>query len=94
MSAARPVDASMSILTEVMRHPLDPGYADASARKAAPGYRHPRRARRAAILMVAVGLGAATALPSLLSSPHGPCSRSRSRIGRPRPRRSVRAIRH
>ncbi len=50
----------MSILTEVMRHPLDPGYAEASARKAAPGYQHPRRAGRAVILLVAIGLGAAT----------------------------------
>ncbi|HUX69122.1 MAG TPA: DUF881 domain-containing protein [Cellulomonadaceae bacterium] len=52
----------MSILTEVMRHPLDPGYAEASARRAAPGYRPPRRARRVIILVVAVGLGAATAI--------------------------------
>ncbi|OIQ93176.1 hypothetical protein GALL_248820 [mine drainage metagenome] len=60
MTARRPVDASMSLLTEVMRHPLDPGYAEASARKAMPDYRHPRRARRAFILLVAVGLGTAT----------------------------------
>ena len=60
MTAIRPVDASMSLLTEVMRHPLDPGFAEASARKAMPDYRHPRRARRALILLVAVGLGTAT----------------------------------
>lgn len=62
MTATRRLDASMSLLTEVMRHPLDPGYAEASARKAAPGYRHPRRSRSAIVLVVAVGLGAATAV--------------------------------
>ncbi len=62
MTATRPLDASMSLLTEVMRHPLDPGYAEASARKAAPGYRRPPRARRVIVLVTAVGLGAATAV--------------------------------
>jgi uncharacterized protein YlxW (UPF0749 family) len=58
--SVRPVDASMSILTEVMRHPLDPGYAEATAHRSDPGYRRPALARRVAILVVAVALGAAT----------------------------------
>ncbi|MCR6494661.1 hypothetical protein [Cellulomonas sp. P24] len=58
--SVRPVDASMSILTEVMRHPLDPGYAEATAHRSDPGYRRPALARRVTVLVVAVALGAAT----------------------------------
>lgn len=58
--SVRPVDASMSILTEVMRHPLDPGYAEAAVHRSTSGYRRPALARRIAVLVLAVALGAAT----------------------------------
>jgi uncharacterized protein YlxW (UPF0749 family) len=52
----------MSLLTEVIRSPLDPDYADAAARRARSG--GARRSRgglgTAAVVLLAVGLGAAT----------------------------------
>lgn len=66
----RAPDASMSLLTQLMRHPLDEGYALAAAARAR-GVRPPRRAvgaaQRAAvgILAVALGLLVATAATSL-----------------------------
>ncbi|MFE6133622.1 hypothetical protein ACFQ6Q_35990, partial [Streptomyces sp. NPDC056437] len=50
---ARP-DASMSLLTNVMEHSLDDGYAEASARRAAEGGGLPRTLR--AKLGLAAGL--------------------------------------
>ncbi|MFH8349731.1 DUF881 domain-containing protein [Streptomyces sp. NPDC018045] len=56
--AARP-DASMSLLTNVMDHALDDGYAEAAARKAAAGVRGLPRTLRAK-LGLAAGLVLAT----------------------------------
>lgn len=50
----------MTLLTEVMERPLDPGYRDAADRKAAAGYEPPRAGRRVLIVLLAVALGAAT----------------------------------
>lgn len=56
-----PVDASMTLLNEVMHRPLDAGYAEAARRKAR-GEAPPRRNRTVLVLLVlAVVLGFATA---------------------------------
>lgn len=51
----RPLDASMTLLTEVMQRPLDPGYAAAAARKAA-GERPTGTRRRTTPLTVALSM--------------------------------------
>lgn len=58
---ARRPDASMSLLTEVTTHPLDPGYREAADRRAAAGgvTRH-RRGGTVAVALLAVGLGVLT----------------------------------
>ncbi len=56
-----PVDASMTLLNEVMHRPLDPGYADAAARRAAEGAPRRRRAGVVALAVLAATLGAVTA---------------------------------
>lgn len=55
-----PVDASMTLLNEVMHRPLDPGYAEAAARRAAG--QGPRRGRTGTVALVAlaVALGVVT----------------------------------
>ncbi|WP_456788441.1 DUF881 domain-containing protein [Cellulomonas sp. P5_C5] len=68
--AQRSPDASMTLLTEVYRRPLDPGYADAAARRAAGS--EPRRTRRstAGLVALAIGLGlGATAATMALRQP-------------------------
>ncbi|WP_069386505.1 DUF881 domain-containing protein [Cellulosimicrobium cellulans] len=58
-----PVDASMTLLNEVMHRPLDPGYADAAARRAAegsPGTPRRRTAGAVALGALAVALGVVT----------------------------------
>ncbi|WP_421733759.1 DUF881 domain-containing protein [Cellulomonas sp.] len=68
----RSLDASMTLLTEVYRRPLDPGYAEATARRAAGT--GPRRTWRSTAGMVALamalGLGA-TAATLALRQPAG-----------------------
>lgn len=60
-------DASMTLLTEVQRRPLDPGYAEAARRRALAGA--PHRGGRTAVWLVVVGLllglGVTTATLSL-----------------------------
>ncbi|HEY0186184.1 MAG TPA: DUF881 domain-containing protein [Cellulomonas sp.] len=57
----RRVDASMSLLTEVIRNPLDPGYRAAAERRARAGGRAGRSGTATvAVLVLAVLLGAAT----------------------------------
>ena len=60
-------DASMTLLTEVQRRPLDPGYAEAARRRALAG--SPPHARRTVVWLVLVGLllglGVTTATLSL-----------------------------
>lgn len=60
-------DASMTLLTEVQRRPLDPGYAEAARRRALAGAAP--RGRRTAVWLVLVGLllglGVTTATLSL-----------------------------
>lgn len=60
-----PVDASMTLLNEVMHRPLDPGYAAAAARRAA-GHA-PRRtpSRVALVAVLAVTLGVLTTAATL-----------------------------
>jgi uncharacterized protein YlxW (UPF0749 family) len=57
----RRVDASMTLLTEVMQRPLDPGYAAAAAAKRAGGSGHRRPSVLVATLLVAVLCGAVSA---------------------------------
>ena len=63
----RSPDASMTLLTEVYRRPLDPGYAEAAARRASGT--GPRLTRRSTaglvVLAVALGLGATAATIAL-----------------------------
>jgi uncharacterized protein YlxW (UPF0749 family) len=54
------VDASMTLLTEVMQRPLDPSYQAAADRKQLPGHAGPQPVGRALVLLMAVLLGAAT----------------------------------
>src|SRR3954471_2421266 len=54
--AARPLDASMTLLREVMERPLDPGYATAAARRA--GGVRPTRRGLAVTLLLALVCGA------------------------------------
>jgi uncharacterized protein YlxW (UPF0749 family) len=66
----RTPDASMTLLTEVYRRPLDPGYAEAAARRAVGS--EPRRSRRstAGLVALAIGLGlGATAATQALRQP-------------------------
>jgi len=55
-----PVDASMTLLNEVMFRPLDPGYADAAARRAAGGAPPRGRAGAVGLVALAVVLGLVT----------------------------------
>lgn len=61
----RRLDASMTLLTEVMERPLDPGYAEATARRRAAEAAGTLRSRTPAmwvgIAVLAVALGVATA---------------------------------
>ncbi|MFE9234019.1 DUF881 domain-containing protein [Cellulosimicrobium funkei] len=61
-AAARraPVDASMTLLNEVMHRPLDPGYAAAAARRAAGQTPHRGRTGTVALVALAVVLGVVT----------------------------------
>ena len=68
--APRSPDASMTLLNEFYRRPLDAGYAEAAARRAAGS--EPRRTRRstAGLVALAVGLGlGATAATLALRQP-------------------------
>ncbi|MGP7960948.1 DUF881 domain-containing protein [Sanguibacter sp. A247] len=59
-------DASMVLLDEVMRRPLDPGYAEATARRKTGGaIRGRRRTAVLTILAVLLGMGTATAAVAL-----------------------------
>ena len=60
VSRPRP-DASMVLLDEVMRRPLDPGYAEAAARRAAGTAPHRGPVRLTLLLAAAVLLGGGTA---------------------------------
>ncbi|MGO3814960.1 MAG: DUF881 domain-containing protein [Cellulosimicrobium funkei] len=61
-AAARraPVDASMTLLNEVMHRPLDPGYTAAAARRAAGQTPHRGRTGTVALVALAVVLGVVT----------------------------------
>ena len=82
--AGRPPDASMTLLTEVYRRPLDPGYAEAAPRRR----RAPRPALGASVstlvvIAVVLGLGttaATIALRQPASSASGPARSSRAQI--------------
>ncbi|PFG33134.1 DUF881 domain-containing protein [Sanguibacter antarcticus] len=56
-----PVDASMTLLNEVMRQPLDPSYAAAARRRATDEPRTSRPLGVAALLVLAICLGLVTA---------------------------------
>ena len=61
LSRRPPVDASMTLLNEVMRQPLDPSYAAAARRRAAGESGTPRPLATAALLVLAIVLGLLTA---------------------------------
>lgn len=63
--AVRRPDASMSLLTEVMEHPLDPGYAAAAERRLTNGESPPRGLRAAVTVTVVVLLGMLLAAAAL-----------------------------
>lgn len=61
LSGRPAVDASMTLLNEVMRQPLDPSYAAAASRRAAGAPATPRPLAMVALLVLAVVLGLVTA---------------------------------
>ncbi|MBO9554975.1 DUF881 domain-containing protein [Cellulomonas sp.] len=64
--SARPLDASMTLLNEVYRRPLDPGYAQAAARRAQdPSRRTVQSGAGLLVLAVVLGLLVTTATLSL-----------------------------
>lgn len=64
-SVPRVADASMTLLNEVIRRPLDPGYAMVAERSRRDGSRRVSGPRRAVLLLTAVGLGLATTAATL-----------------------------
>lgn len=77
-SSERPPDASMTLLTEVYRRPLDPGYALAAERRAAGEQAAPGPGRRAVMLAAAALLGlAVTAAALTLHQPTSAAQRAR-----------------
>lgn len=64
-STTRVVDASMTLLNEVYRRPLDPGYAEAAARRESAGPSTRRAPRALALVLVAAVLGLAIAAATL-----------------------------
>jgi uncharacterized protein YlxW (UPF0749 family) len=78
VARVRSPDASMTLLTEVYRRPLDPGYAEAAARKA-HGTALPRTVRSVSslvVIAVALGLGT-TAATIALRQPASSAQRAR-----------------
>jgi len=62
---ARPVDASMTLLNQVMNKPLDPGYQEAADRLRATGNPPVAAWRRGWLFLLAVTLGVVTAAADL-----------------------------
>ncbi|MBC7549396.1 MAG: hypothetical protein H7269_00580, partial [Cellulomonas sp.] len=60
-TAAAPVDASMTLLKEVMLKPLDPGYQEATDRRLAAGDPTVSKRTRAGLFVLAAILGPVTA---------------------------------
>lgn len=77
----RVVDASMTLLNEVMHHPLDPGYAEAARRRAARGSRPRTRWASALVLVLLVVCGwTATVAASALRRPGPDAAEARERL--------------
>jgi uncharacterized protein YlxW (UPF0749 family) len=69
----------MTLINEVMHKPLDPGYAEAAARRRAGGPTAVSTPRRLGLVLVAVGLGlAVTAAASSLRAPQPEVTRART----------------
>lgn len=78
---AREPDASMTLLSEVFRRPLDPGYQEAARRRAAGS--QPARTSRGVVLVLAVVLGLAVTTASLaLRAPSSAAVEARSLLER------------
>jgi uncharacterized protein YlxW (UPF0749 family) len=74
-----PVDASMTLINEVMNKPLDPGYAEAAERRRTEGPVPVPRTRRLALVLVAACLGlAVTAASSSLRAPQPVATQART----------------
>jgi uncharacterized protein YlxW (UPF0749 family) len=74
-----PVDASMTLINEVMHKPLDPGYAEAAERRRTGGAVPMARSGAVALLLVAAGLGLAlTAATTSLRAPQPEVTRART----------------
>jgi uncharacterized protein YlxW (UPF0749 family) len=66
LAPERQVDASMTLLNELQRRPLDPGYAEAARRRALTGKGHGTVARVVSVVLAAgLGIGVAAAALSL-----------------------------
>ncbi len=66
LAPERPVDASMTLLNELQRRPLDPSYAEAARRRALTGEGHGTVARVVSVILAAtLGIGVASAALSL-----------------------------
>ena len=77
VAPAKPLDASMTLLTEVYRRPLDPGYAEAAAKKSnGPVPRSVRSVSTLVAIAVVLGLGT-TAATIALRQPASSAQRAR-----------------
>ncbi|MGV8966148.1 MAG: DUF881 domain-containing protein [Cellulomonas sp.] len=65
-TVAPPVDASMTLLKEVMLKPLDPGYQEATDRRRAAGNPAVRKLTQAVLFVLAVALGLVTAAAAVV----------------------------
>lgn len=78
-----PVDASMNLLNEVIRRPLDPGYQEATDRRRMAGTPPVSLRRRAWLLLLAIALGLLTATAaSDLRAPEPAVAQARALLGR------------
>ena len=76
--APRRPDASMTLLTEVYRRPLDPGYAEMARRRAAGEAPPPSAVRRVVVVLAAAALGLAVTAGALaLRQPAGAAQHAR-----------------
>jgi uncharacterized protein YlxW (UPF0749 family) len=74
-----PVDASMTLINEVMHKPLDPGYAEVAQRRREEGPRPAPVAGRLVLVLVAAGLGlAVTTAASALRAPQPEAAQART----------------
>ena len=87
-----PPDASMTLITEFYRRPLDPGYAEAAARRAAGTGPRPTARSTVGLVLLAMALGlGATAATLALRQPAGSVQEARTLLEKQIEQRSAEA---